>query len=78
MSRQAVYPLVTEPDAAGFDIVETSDGTFAFEDGTGRSVAIRFTTPAAERRVLIDPDSGNEAQNSIFTIQERFKALFVG
>jgi cyclopropane-fatty-acyl-phospholipid synthase len=37
--------------------VSTAGGsTFTFGDGTGRPVAIRFTTPAAERRVLIDPE----------------------
>jgi cyclopropane-fatty-acyl-phospholipid synthase len=37
--------------------VSTSSGsTFTFGDGTGRPVAIRFTTHAAERRVLIDPE----------------------
>ena len=37
--------------------VSTAGGsTFTFGDGTGRPVAIRFTTRAAERRVLIDPE----------------------
>jgi cyclopropane-fatty-acyl-phospholipid synthase len=37
--------------------VSTAGGsTFAFGDGTGRPVAIRFTTRTAERRVLIDPE----------------------
>jgi cyclopropane-fatty-acyl-phospholipid synthase len=37
--------------------VSTAGGsTFAFGDGTGRPVAIRFTTRAAERHVLIDPE----------------------
>ena len=37
--------------------VSTAGGsTFTFGDGTGRPVAIRFTTRAAEGRVLIDPE----------------------
>jgi cyclopropane-fatty-acyl-phospholipid synthase len=37
--------------------VSTAGGsTFTFGDGTGRLVAIRFTTRAAEGRVLIDPE----------------------
>src|ERR1700730_9656881 len=37
--------------------VSTAGGsTFTFGDGTGRSVAIRFSRRAAERRVLIDPE----------------------
>jgi cyclopropane-fatty-acyl-phospholipid synthase len=37
--------------------VSTAGGsTFTFGDGTGSPVAIRFTTRAAERRVLIDPE----------------------
>ena len=37
--------------------VSTAGGsTFTLGDGTGRPVAIRFTTRAAERRVLIDPE----------------------
>ena len=36
--------------------VSTAGGsTFTFGDGTGSPVAIRFTTRAAEGRVLIDP-----------------------
>jgi cyclopropane-fatty-acyl-phospholipid synthase len=39
--------------------VSTAGGsTFTFGDGTGRPVAIRFTTRAAERRVLVDPELG--------------------
>jgi cyclopropane-fatty-acyl-phospholipid synthase len=30
--------------------------TYTFGDGTGEPVAIRFTAPAAERRVLLDPE----------------------
>src|SRR4030095_12800706 len=37
--------------------VSTAGGsTFTFGDGTGRPVAVRFTTRAAEGRVLIDPE----------------------
>jgi cyclopropane-fatty-acyl-phospholipid synthase len=37
--------------------VSTAGGsTFTFGDGTGRPVAIRFTTRAAEARVLVDPE----------------------
>jgi hypothetical protein len=37
--------------------VSTAGGsTFTFGDGTGRPVTIRFTTRAAEGRVLIDPE----------------------
>jgi cyclopropane-fatty-acyl-phospholipid synthase len=37
--------------------VSTAGGSiFAFGDGTGRPVAIRFTKRTAERRVLIDPE----------------------
>jgi cyclopropane-fatty-acyl-phospholipid synthase len=42
---------------AGTLRVSTAGGsTFTFGDGTGRPVAIRFTTHAAERRVVIDPE----------------------
>jgi cyclopropane-fatty-acyl-phospholipid synthase len=42
---------------AGTLRVSTAAGsTFTFGDGTGRPVAIRFTTRAAERRVLVDPE----------------------
>ena len=37
--------------------VTTADGsTFALGDGSGKSVAIRFTTRAAQRNILIDPE----------------------
>jgi cyclopropane-fatty-acyl-phospholipid synthase len=42
---------------AGSLRVSTAGGsTFTFGDGTGSPVAIRFTTRAAERRVLLDPE----------------------
>lgn len=42
---------------AGTLRISTARGsTFTFGDGTGRPVAIRFTTQAAERRILIDPE----------------------
>ena len=37
--------------------ITTARGTvFSFGDGTGRPVAIRFMTPAAQRGVIIDPE----------------------
>ena len=37
--------------------VSTAGGaSFTFGDGTGRPVAIRFATRAAERRVVLDPE----------------------
>jgi cyclopropane-fatty-acyl-phospholipid synthase len=53
LHRMAFEKLIREGNLR----VSTAGGSdFTFGDGTGRPVAIRFTTRAAEWRVLIDPE----------------------
>src|SRR5229473_3711718 len=42
--------------AGNLRVTSAGGSTFTFGDGTGTPVAIRFTTRAAERGVLIDPE----------------------
>jgi len=53
--------------------VTTSRGTvFTFGDGTGKPVAVRFTTRAAERGILLDPELkfGESYMNGTFVVEQ--------
>jgi cyclopropane-fatty-acyl-phospholipid synthase len=41
--------------AGNLRVTTAGGSTFTFGDGSGTPAAIRFTTPAAQRRVLLDP-----------------------
>ena len=41
--------------AGNLRVTTAGGSTFTFADGTGTRAAIRFTTRAAQRRVLLDP-----------------------
>src|SRR6266849_6639977 len=51
--RWALQSLIR---VGNFRVTTAGGSTFAFGDGTGTPVAIRFTTRAAERGVLVDPE----------------------
>jgi cyclopropane-fatty-acyl-phospholipid synthase len=51
--RVALQRLVR---AGNLRVTTAGGSTFTFGDGTGTPVAIRFTTPAAERAILLDPE----------------------
>ena len=42
--------------AGNLRVTSAGGATFTFGDGTGQPVAIRFTTRAAERGILFDPE----------------------
>jgi cyclopropane-fatty-acyl-phospholipid synthase len=61
--------------------IATANGTvFSFGDGTGRPVAIRFMTRAAQRRVLLDPELrlGEAYMDGTLRVEEGTIADFLG
>jgi cyclopropane-fatty-acyl-phospholipid synthase len=61
--------------------IATANGTvFSFGDGTGRPVAIRFMTRAAQRRVMLDPELrlGEAYMDGTLRVEEGTIADFLG
>jgi cyclopropane-fatty-acyl-phospholipid synthase len=56
MDRLLRWALERLIRAGNLRVTTAGGSTFAFGDGTGKPVAIRFTSRAAERGVLIDPE----------------------
>jgi cyclopropane-fatty-acyl-phospholipid synthase len=56
MDRLLRWALESLIRAGNLRVTTAGGSTFAFGDGTGKPVAIRFTSRAAERGVLIDPE----------------------
>jgi cyclopropane-fatty-acyl-phospholipid synthase len=54
-----------------FTITTAGGRTYTFGDGSGPPVAVRFTTPAAQRAVLIDPEMklGEAYMNGSFVVE---------
>lgn len=53
------------------EIIDSSDAAFCFGDGTGVPVRVRFKSKAAERAVLLDPESklGEQYMNGGYDIE---------
>ncbi len=61
--------------------VTTAQGlSFTFGDGNGPCVAVRFTSPAAQRRVLLDPELhlGEAYMDGTFVVDEGSITDFIG
>ncbi|MFN3657925.1 MAG: class I SAM-dependent methyltransferase [Pseudolabrys sp.] len=55
-----------------FRLTTARGTTFTFGDGTGKPVAVRFTSPAAEWGILLDPELklGEAYMNGTFVVEE--------
>src|SRR5690349_21197778 len=56
MDRLLVFLLKRFVRRGTLRITTAGGAVFLVGDGTGRPVAIRFTTPAAQRGVILDPE----------------------
>ncbi len=61
-------------------VTTASGATYAFGDGTGYPVAVRFATPKAQRAVLFDPDLrlGEAYMEGTFVTEQGSIADFIG
>jgi cyclopropane-fatty-acyl-phospholipid synthase len=63
-----------------FRVTTARGTTFIFGDGTGHPIAVRFTTTAAERAILLDPDLklGELYMDGTFVVEEGTIADVIG
>ncbi len=72
MDRLLRWALQTFVRRGHFQLTTARGATFAAGDGTGKPVAVRFTTPVAEWRVLLDPELrlGEAYMNGTFVVEQ--------
>ncbi len=72
MDRLLRWALQTFVRRGHFQLTTARGATFGAGDGTGKPVAVRFTTPVAEWRVLLDPEFrlGEAYMNGTFVVEQ--------
>ena len=72
MDRLLQFLLRTFLRRGTFKLTTSHGTTFTFGDGTGKPVAVRFTTRAAEWGILLDPDLklGDAYMNGTFVVEQ--------
>jgi cyclopropane-fatty-acyl-phospholipid synthase len=72
MDRLLQFLLKTFIRRGTFRVTTSRGTTFTFGDGTGRPVAVRFTTRAAEWGILLDPELkfGEAYMNGTFVVEQ--------
>jgi cyclopropane-fatty-acyl-phospholipid synthase len=72
MDRLLRWALQTFVRRGQFQLTTARGATFTAGDGTGKPVAVRFTTAQTERRVLLDPELrlGEAYMNGTFVVEQ--------